>query len=135
MSVRRRMPQRPPLTDPLCVWILRPTLLSAGFNDSEDYVEYRDDIYVGYRYFETVEAGGGGQVRYPFSWHGLSYTSFGVYRCLSWTALDTDFTVQVKVTNTGDVAGCQVAWVYFVRRRRLGKPHRVLVGSSPRRAN
>ncbi len=27
---------------------------SAGFNESEDYVDYTEDIYVGYRYFETI---------------------------------------------------------------------------------
>ena len=99
---------------------------SAGFNDSEDYVEYRDDIYVGYRYFETV-AGAADKVCYPFG-YGLSYTSFA-FTDACWTALDTDFTVQVKVTNTGDVAGRQVAQVYCeAPQGKLGKPHRVLVG-------
>ena len=47
---------------------------SEGFNESEDYVEYTEDIYVGYRYFETI-SGAAGKVNYPFG-YGLSYTSF-----------------------------------------------------------
>ena len=46
---------------------------SAKFNESEDYVEYTDDIYVGYRYFETIP-GAAEKVCYPFGF-GLSYTS------------------------------------------------------------
>lgn len=37
---------------------------SANFNESEDYVEYTEDIYVGYRYFETIP-GAAEKVNYP----------------------------------------------------------------------
>ena len=47
---------------------------SSNFNDSEDYVCYTDDIFVGYRYFETIP-GAAEKVNYPFGF-GLSYTSF-----------------------------------------------------------
>ena len=49
---------------------------SANFNESEDYVEYTEDIYVGYRYFETIP-GAAEKVNYPFG-YGLSYTSFAI---------------------------------------------------------
>ena len=72
-------------------------------------------------------AGAAAKVCYPFG-YGLSYTSFA-FTDACWTAVDTDFTVQVKVTNTGDVAGRQVAQVYCeAPQGKLGKPHRVLVG-------
>ena len=47
---------------------------SEGFHDSEYYVNYTDDIYVGYRYFETVP-GAQEKIIYPFGF-GLSYTKF-----------------------------------------------------------
>ena len=99
---------------------------SAGFNDSEDYVEYRDDIYVGYRYFETID-GAADKVCYPFGF-GLSYTTFA-FSDAAWSVEGQAFTVQVTVTNTGDTAGRQVAQVYCeAPQGKLGKPHRVLVG-------
>ena len=45
---------------------------SYNFHDSNDYAEYTDDIYVGYRYFETIP-GAAEKVVYPFGF-GLSYT-------------------------------------------------------------
>ena len=47
-----------------------------NFHESRDYVDYTDDIYVGYRYFETIP-GAAEKVVYPFG-YGLSYTSFDV---------------------------------------------------------
>ena len=47
-----------------------------NFHESDDYVEYTDDIYVGYRYFETVP-GAAEKVNYPFGF-GLSYTKFSL---------------------------------------------------------
>ena len=53
---------------------------SAHFNDSQDYVEYTEDIYVGYRYFETIP-GAAEKVSYPFGF-GLTYTSFSLSESL-----------------------------------------------------
>ena len=47
---------------------------SEGFHASADYVEYTEDIYVGYRYFETIP-GAKDKVCYPFG-YGLSYSEF-----------------------------------------------------------
>ncbi|MDO5378889.1 MAG: glycoside hydrolase family 3 C-terminal domain-containing protein, partial [Clostridia bacterium] len=99
---------------------------SAGFNDSQDYVEYRDDIFVGYRYFETM-SGAKEKVCYPFG-YGLSYTRFAMTD-VDWAAEGQAFGVSLCVSNTGSAAGRQVAQVYCQPPQgRLGKPARVLVG-------
>lgn len=99
---------------------------SAGFNDSEAYVEYRDDIFVGYRYFETV-SGAKERVCYPFG-YGLSYTTFAITDA-AFHAKGQAFSVSLSVSNTGGAAGRQVAQVYCQPPQgRLGKPERVLVG-------
>jgi beta-glucosidase len=76
-------------------------------------VQYREGVFVGYRYYETA----GVAVRYPFG-HGLSYTRFelGAAR-LSATSIATDgeTIVTVPVTNTGDRHGAEVVQVYVRR--------------------
>lgn len=73
-------------------------------------VEYRESVYVGYRYYDTAKKA----VRFPFG-HGLSYTTFA-YSDLKLSAdsiEDTDtLTVSFKVKNTGERAGAEVAEVY-----------------------
>ena len=99
---------------------------SASFAESEDYVEYTDDIYVGYRYFETVP-GAADKVVYPFG-YGLSYTAFSV-EALRGEKTGDGFTVSAVITNTGCCAGKQVLQVYAsAPQGKLGKPARVLVG-------
>ena len=88
----------------------------AYSNLAEGYtVEYEEGIYVGYRYYETAAAEGfidyDEAVVYPFG-YGLSYTSF------SQTIREVKeengvITVNVTVTNTGDMAGRDVVQVYF----------------------
>ncbi|MCS5719784.1 glycoside hydrolase family 3 C-terminal domain-containing protein [Herbiconiux sp. CPCC 205763] len=71
-------------------------------------VEYRESLYVGYRYFDSV----GSDVAFPFG-HGLSYTSFAWSDVAVSTDADGDVvTVQLTVTNTGDRAGSEVVQVY-----------------------
>lgn len=94
-------------------------------NFGDDYTNcYAEDIYVGYRYFETFAKE---KVRYPFG-YGLSYTSFAL-ETTSFEQTDCDTTIKVKVTNTGDKAGKEVVQVYVnPAQGLLGKPLRNLVG-------
>ena len=71
-----------------------------------DYTEYKEGIYVGYRYFSTAGVG----VSYPFG-YGLSYTSFS-YSKPTVKATADGFTATVTVTNTGSVAGKEVVELY-----------------------
>lgn len=97
---------------------------SAGFNKSEDYVDYTEDIYVGYRYFETIP-GAAGKVNYPFGF-GLSYTDFEI-KPLKACESEGVVTVDVQVTNMGTRAGKEVVQLYYSAPQGvLGKPARVL---------
>lgn len=101
---------------------------SAGFNDSDDYVDYTEDIYVGYRYFETIP-GAAEKVNYPFG-YGLSYTSFAIRNCcgrLEKAEGGTQIVVEASVTNVGKLAGKEVVQLYYsAPQGRLGKPARAL---------
>ena len=117
---------------------------SYNFHESRDYVDYTDDIYVGYRYFETIP-GAAEKVIYPFG-YGLSYTTFDVEtisagilntNCTSCAkafvsagsnTIDDKLYVKVNVTNTGKVAGKEVVQVYISKPQgKLGKPAKELV--------
>ncbi len=82
---------------------------SAEFNESKDYVCYTDDIFVGYRYFETVP-GAAEKVNYPFGF-GLSYTTFAMTRT-GFEASQDNIAVTVRVENTGSAAGKEVVQLY-----------------------
>ncbi|MDE5951228.1 MAG: glycoside hydrolase family 3 C-terminal domain-containing protein, partial [Acetatifactor sp.] len=95
-----------------------------NFHESDDYVEYTDDIYVGYRYFETIP-GAADKVNYPFGF-GLSYTKFTLSVPIV-EKREHDLRVMVDVCNVGDVAGKEVVQVYYsAPQGRLGKPAREL---------
>ena len=99
---------------------------SGTFNESQDYVTYHEDIFVGYRYFETIP-GAAEKVCYPFG-YGLSYTSFDMTGTVC-RKDESEFTVSVQITNTGKLAGKQVAQVYVQPPQgKLGKPRWVLAG-------
>ena len=84
---------------------------------------YNDDIFVGYRYYDTF----GVDVSYPFGYGG-SYTSFAM-STKSVKADKDKVTVQVKVKNTGTVSGKEVAEVYFsAPEGNLDKPYQELAG-------
>ena len=71
-----------------------------------DFTNHEEDIYVGYRYFDTFNK----EVSYPFG-YGLSYTTFAYSKPAVKVSGD-NVTVSVTVKNTGKVAGKEVAQVY-----------------------
>lgn len=83
---------------------------TANFHESPHYVDYTEDIYVGYRYFETIP-GAKEKVNYPFGF-GLSYTEFEINTEKTWEQ-NGEFKVTVKVTNLGEFAGKEVVQVYY----------------------
>ena len=99
---------------------------SAEFHKSADYVEYTDDIYVGYRYFETIP-GAAERVNYPFGF-GLSYTNFEIALDNAMVK-DQQIIFEVLVRNAGNVAGKEVVQIYAsAPQGKLGKAKKVLVG-------
>lgn len=92
---------------------------STPYFGGEEYNNYTEDIYVGYRYFETFAEE---KVLYPFGF-GLSYTTFS-------TAIDAvdDTVIAFQVTNTGKVKGRQVIQIYVsAPQGQLGKPKRICI--------
>ena len=83
---------------------------------------YKEDIYVGYRYFETFDKE---KALYPFGF-GLSYTSFEIS---SQARVENDkIVVEATVTNVGKKAGKEVVQVYFgAPNGKLGKASRELI--------
>ena len=97
-----------------------PSTTNFGAPDKNHYEE---DIYVGYRYFESVAKD---KVMYPFGF-GLSYTTFAMESSMS-QGSDTDIRVTTTVTNTGDTEGKEVVQVYYeAPQGKLGKPLRSLI--------
>lgn len=84
---------------------------------------YAEDIFVGYRYFETFAKD---KVRYPFG-YGLSYTSFEI-KYKEAVADGKKVIVKALVENTGDVAGKQVVQLYIKAPvNKLSKAEKVLI--------
>lgn len=81
-----------------------------GFFGKGGNVEYRESVYVGYRYYDKAQKA----VAYPFG-HGLSYTEFE-YTNLTLSSQELDeggsLTIQVTVKNTGARAGKEVVQLY-----------------------
>ena len=85
---------------------------------------YKEDIYVGYRYFETFARD---KVLYPFG-YGVSYTTFEIKAEVLKNTGD-EITVSATVANTGEVKGKEVVQVYVkVPQGKLGNPARKLIG-------
>ena len=87
-----------------------------------DYTNYEEDIYVGYRYFDSF----GKPVAYPFG-YGLSYTTFG-YDNMNVSEADGVYTVKVDVKNTGKKAGRNVVELFVAapNSKKLNKPEKEL---------
>ena len=96
---------------------------AGGYMKGVNYSNHEEDIYVGYRYFDTF----GKPVAYPFGF-GLSYTTFK-YSNLKASAKGNKVNVDVTVTNTGKTAGKQVAQIYVsAPKGNIQKPKRELKG-------
>lgn len=96
---------------------------TKNFGDSERNY-YEEDIYVGYRYFESFAKE---KVMYPFG-YGLSYTSFDIKGKLVESTYE-EIVVEANVTNNGNMSGKEVVQVYIeAPQGKLGKPVRALVG-------
>lgn len=90
------------------------------FNRCFEYLDYSDDIYVGYRYFETIP-GKKDFVRYPFGF-GLSYTTFALSGIFCGKT-EGKIACLVTVKNTGSVPGKEVVQLYYSAPQGvLGKP-------------
>lgn len=95
---------------------------TANFGDAKRNY-YKEDIYVGYRYFETFAKD---KVIYPFG-YGLSYTTFSMESAFA--EQKDSMEVKTTVKNTGDLAGKEVVQVYIEAPQvALDKPARVLAG-------
>ena len=95
---------------------------SANFGNKK-FNNYAEDIFVGYRYFETFCPE---KVRYPFGF-GLSYTSFSM-ECADIQRKTEGISLQVRVTNTGAYPGKEVVQIYCQSPEgALPKAKRVLV--------
>ena len=93
---------------------------SVGFTGTEStavpgFVNYVEGIYVGYRFYETAAAEGfidyDKVVQYPFG-YGMSYTTFE-QKMGDIKESNGQISIDVEVTNTGDVAGKEVVEVYY----------------------
>ena len=82
---------------------------TSTFHESLDYVNYTDDVYVGYRYFDTIP-GAAEKIVYPFGF-GLSYTSFSI-REKETRLVDNEVFMTLEVENTGDFESKEVVEVY-----------------------
>ena len=92
---------------------------AADFATRRKTVEYREGLYIGYRYFTTAEKA----VRFPFG-YGMSYTTFAY----SDLAADEQG-VSLTVTNTGSVAGTEIVQLYIAKKNsELFRPARELKG-------
>ena len=92
---------------------------AADFATRRKTVEYREGLYIGYRYFTTAEKA----VRFPFG-YGMSYTTFAY----SDMAADEQG-VSLTVTNTGSVAGTEIVQLYVAKKSsELFRPVRELKG-------
>lgn len=96
---------------------------TENFGDKERNY-YKEDIYVGYRYFESFAKE---KVLYPFG-YGLSYSNFEIKGKLL-EVTDKEVIVEADVLNKGELAGKEIVQVYIeAPQGKLGKPSRSLVG-------
>ena len=92
---------------------------AADFATRRKTVEYREGLYIGYRYFTTAQK----PVRFPFG-YGLSYTAFEYSDMVA-----EEQGVSLTVTNTGSVAGTEIVQLYISKKDgQIFRPARELKG-------
>lgn len=92
---------------------------AADFATRRKTVEYREGLYIGYRYFTTAEKA----VRFPFG-YGMSYTAFAYSDMVA-----DEQGVSLTVTNTGSVAGTEIVQLYVAKKNsELFRPAKELKG-------
>lgn len=94
---------------------------TEGFGDPDD-TYYKEGIYIGYRYFDTVNA----EIAYPFG-YGLGYTEFAMSGSGIFKADEKEVSVGVRVKNIGNYPGKEVVQVYYsAPQGKLKKPYQEL---------
>ncbi len=94
--------------------------------DKMDHMVYAEDIYVGYRHFDTNNI----KPQFPFGF-GLSYTKFEMskLKIQRYRNMENCFTVSINVKNVGDVAGAEVIQLYINdEKSELDRPEKELKG-------
>ena len=95
---------------------------SSPYFGNKKYNNFTEDIFVGYRYFDTFHK----NALYPFGF-GLSYTTFKIETVAVFRNENTT-TLQIKVSNSGSVSGKEVVQIYCSPPEgKLDKPNKVLV--------
>jgi beta-glucosidase len=100
-----------------------PGTQPAQYPGIDGVVDYDEGIYVGYRYFDQF----GQEPLFPFG-YGLSYTSFSLDRLRVVPTSGGDYSVSVRVTNTGNRAGAEVVQLYLGFPPVTGEPPNQLKG-------
>jgi len=108
--------------------------LTTTWTKQEDYpvigdfgnefdTNYKEGIYVGYRYFDTLDV----DVMFPFGF-GLGYTDFN-YEVKSVNLIEDEFKVEVLIKNIGNFKGKEVVQLYLSKpNTELDEPYQILVG-------
>lgn len=100
-----------------------PAIKMGEFPGDKETVKYFDDIYVGYRYFDTYKI----EPQFAFG-HGLSYTTFK-YSNLRVKTGNKTATVTFNIKNTGTMAGAEVAQLYVKQEKgNIPRPEKELKG-------
>lgn len=103
---------------------LKDTPCADHFPGEPKAVQYRESIYVGYRYYDTV----GVPVEYPFG-YGLSYTTFEYSQLAIEATGPCDYDVRVTVKNTGTAPGAEIVQLYIhCNRSAIFRAHKELKG-------
>ena len=104
-------------------WACREDYQKIGDFGDKDDTDYREGIYVGYRYFDSVNRA----ALYPFGF-GLSYTEFDIEYLGTWVDEDK-VTVKANVSNKGAFSGKEVVQAYVsIPEGKLDEPYQVLAG-------